>query len=137
MRHANAPWYYLHSTPISIVETRLAEMLPIYRKFQHGDFGTRVGQCLEIAIYKALYDQSYLDFFGSFSDLDNHNDSTLYSKEEPPQSISGRHLTGNRRLDFLIHHPEAGWAGVEAKNIREWIYPDRSELRNFLVSVLN
>jgi hypothetical protein len=35
-------------------------------------------------------------------------------------------------LDFLVRHPTAGWAGIEAKNIREWVYPDRTEVKELL-----
>ena len=123
----NAPWFHLADTPDATVQQRLAEQLPVFRGLQHGGTGSRVGQCLEIAIYRALLRQNTLDHLGSFTNLDDHDDSRLYSKEEPPQSVSGNRLTGNRRLDFLVRHPEAGWAGVEAKNVREWLYPNREE----------
>ena len=128
----DAPWYYLANTPRLIVEERLEEQLPIYRGLQHGDLGSRVGQCLEIAIYRALLRQNTLDHLGRFRDLEKHDDSLLYSKEEPPQSISGNSLSGNQRLDFLIRHREAGWAGIEAKNVREWLYPAREEITDLL-----
>ncbi len=128
----NAPWFHLADTPDAIVQARLAEQLPVFRDLQQGNTGQRVGQCLEIAIYRALMQQNRLDFFGSFKNLDEHDDSRLYSKEEPPQTLSGRPLAGKQRLDFLIHHPEAGWAGIEAKNVREWLYPNRPEITELL-----
>ena len=69
---------------------------------------------------------------GNFLDLAAHGDGTPYSKEEPPQSLSGKSISGEKRLDFLVQHPQAGWAGIEAKNIREWLYPDRKEIRDLL-----
>ena len=128
----NAPWFHLADTPDATVQERLAEQLPVFRGLQIGDTGSRVGQCLEIAIYKALLRQDTLDHLGSFTNLDDHDDSRLYSKEEPPQSLSGHRLAGNQRLDFLVRHPEAGWAGIEAKNVREWLYPDREEITELL-----
>ncbi len=127
-----APWYHLKETPPYVIKRRLAEQLPIYEAFQGGNTGMRVGQCLEIAIYRALLKQNELDYFGSFNDLNDHDDSRLYSKEEPPPTLSGRSLEGKQRLDFLILHKEAGFAGIEAKNIREWLYPDRSEIAELL-----
>ena len=127
-----APWYYLANTPRQIVERRLEEQLPIFRALQHGDLGLRMGQCLEIAIYKALLRQDTLEHLGRFKNLEEHDDSRPYSKEEPPQSISGNSLPGDQRLDFLIRHQEAGWAGIEAKNVREWLYPDREEITDLL-----
>ncbi len=125
-----APWFHLKTTPEDTVKKRLAEQLPIHK--QHGEIGSRIGQCLEIAIYRALLKQDNLDHIGSFNDLDDHDDSSLYSKEEPPHSLSGKSLTGKQRLDFLIRHQEAGWAGIEAKNVREWLYPDRAEIAELL-----
>ena len=127
-----APWFYLANTPMPTVEKRLEEQLPIFRDLQHGDLGSRVGQCLEISIYRALLRQNTLEYLGGFKNLKEHDDSRLCSKEEPPQSISGKSLSGNQRLDFLIRHQEAGWAGIEAKNVREWLYPDREEITDLL-----
>ncbi len=124
------PWYHLKDTPEDIVEKRLAEQLPIHQ--QYGKIGSRVGQCLEIAIYRALLEQDNLDHFGSFKNLDEHDDDQLYKKEDPPQSLSGRSLDGDERLDFLVRHQEAGWAGIEAKNVREWLYPARREIADLL-----
>ncbi len=127
-----APWFHLHDAPARIVQKRLREQLPIYKRLQAGNTSARLGQCLEIAIYRALLEQKSLDYFGSFRDLDEHDDSRLYSKEEPPRILSGRSLSGNQRLDFLIHHRDGGWAGIEAKNVREWLYPDREEIAELL-----
>jgi hypothetical protein len=124
------PWYHLKDTPEDIVEKRLAEQLPIHQ--QYGKIGLRVGQCLEIAIYRALLEQDELEYLGSYKNLDEHDDSSPYSKEEPPQSLSGRSLDGDERLDFLVYHQEAGWAGIEAKNVREWLYPNRREIADLL-----
>ena len=103
-----APWFYLPSTPINTVKERLSEQLPIFQRLHRGNFVMRVGQCLEIAIYRALLRQSALAYLGSFRNLNEHNDSHLYSKEEPPQTLSGKYLVGDQKLDFIAHHPEAG-----------------------------
>lgn len=129
---SQAPWYHLNDTPEEFVKRRLDEQLPAYKLLQYGGIGTRVGQCLEIAIYRALLEQDKLDHLGSFKNLDEHDDDQLYKKEEPPQSLSGRSLDGDERLDFLVRHQEAGWAGIEAKNVREWLYPDRREIADLI-----
>lgn len=90
-----------------------------------------LGQTLEIAALRALQSQSNLIYLGDFRDLDTHDDSTPYSKTEPPSTLSGRRISGE--LDFLVLHPEAGFAGLELKNIREWLYPDRPEVRDLLL----
>jgi hypothetical protein len=71
-------------------------------------------------------------FFGSFRDLHEHDDSTLYKKLEPPEYVSGKSVDGGI-LDFLLISQEGGVAGLEAKNIREWLYPDRDEVKDLLV----
>lgn len=50
-------------------------------------------------------------FFGHFRDLDEHGDDQLYSKEEPPSSISGRETEG--KLDFIVVHSPGVRGGVE------------------------
>lgn len=128
----NAPWFFLANTPEPTVRERLQKQLPIFQALQEGDRGLRVGQCLEIAIYRALLRQDTFEYLGDFMDLDDHDDSRLYSKEEPPRALNGKRLHGNQRLDFLIRDPEAGWAGIEAKNVREWLYPSHDEIRDLL-----
>ena len=134
--HRNAPWFFLPGTSDSRLQHRLNEQLPVFGRLQDGNMGARIGQCLEIAIYKGLLSQDNLEHFGSFPNLHDHDDDRLYTKEEPPSSLSGRRLDGHQRLDFLVRHPSAGWAGVEAKNVREWLYPDRDEIRDLLAKAV-
>jgi hypothetical protein len=126
-------WYALTDTPAATIDARLTEQLPVYRATQADDFKKRMGQTLEIAIARALDAQTTLsDHLGAFLDLDDHDDGALYSKEEPPRRLGTRHIGGDRRLDFLVRHRTAGWVGIEAKNIREWLYPDRPEIFDLL-----
>jgi hypothetical protein len=92
----------------------------------------RLGQTLEIAVFKALQSQKAFTFFGSFRDLHEHDDSTLYKKVEPPEYVSGKLVHGGI-LDFLLISQEGGVGGLEAKNVREWLYPDRDEVKDLLV----
>lgn len=123
-------WYHLSQTPESVIEERLAELEPIHQALQQRSFTTRVGQALEIAVYRALLKQDVMRFFGHFRDLNEHGDDQLYSKEEPPSSISGQEIKG--KLDFIVVHSPGLMGGVEVKNIREWLYPDREELTDVL-----
>jgi hypothetical protein len=133
VRRLNVPWFYLDQTPEDEWKSRLDAMEEVYRKTQRHTLNIMLGQVLEIAILKALRSQSTLEFFGDYPDLDTHDDSQPYTKEEPPGSLSGRRIPGTKKLDFLIQHPDAGYAGIEAKNIREWLYPDRVEVRELLL----
>ncbi len=125
------PWYHLAVTRPDIVDARFAELSAIHDAAQH--LSALVGQTLEIAILRSLKSQAECDFMGDFPDLDDHDDSIQYSKEEPPASLSGRRIPGRRRLDFLLHRSDGGYAGVEAKNVRQWFYPDREEIRELLL----
>ena len=128
-----SPWYYLLETPQVTVRARLQKQLSIYRAFVKPPQPQLRGQCLEIAVFRALRDHQHaLDFLGNFADLDEHDDGKPYSKEEPPRSINGRFLTGDQRLDFLVRHQEAGWAGIECKNTREWVYPGHEVVKKLL-----
>ena len=130
-REEGAHWYHLPGADLETVESRLEEQLPTYRKLARKHRIMRIGQCLEIMVYRALRQQDAVEFLGGFPDLDRHDDSKMYSKREPPDMISGRSIAP-KSLDFLLRHPEAGWAGVEIKNKREWLYPDSEEIKELL-----
>ena len=130
-RRSNTHWYYLNETSAQVVRGRLAELEPIHLALRDHNLTTRMGQALEIAVYKALKSQSSLGFVGHFRDLDAHGDDVLYSKEGPPSSCSGRSIPGNAKLDFIAFGP-GGPVGIECKNVREWLYPNRDEIRDML-----
>ena len=133
---AATPWYHLPETPALTVETRLSELHDIHDRTLDHRFTVRLGQTLEIAIFQALEtlhaEQPTTHFFGSFRDLDEHDDSTLYSKIEP-EAISGRPVSGRSVVDFVLIDPAGNRAAIEAKNVRQWLYPDRQEIRDLLL----
>jgi hypothetical protein len=126
----NAPWYYASNTVPAAIEARLAELIPIYKAYN--DIGGRIGQALEIATYRALCLIPNGDFSGRFRDLDAHDDSTMYKKEEPPQHIGIKSLQGSERLDFILRTTDAGPLGFECKNVRHWMYPHVPEIKETL-----
>lgn len=126
-------WYRLTNADSGQVEARLQEQQVVHGATQEKGFTLRLGQAAEIAVYRALLGLGdELTFFGNYPDLDEHDDSTLYTKEEPPSAVNGRKTPGNKKLDFLLFHRVAGVAGVEVKNLREWMYPDRTEIREMI-----
>ena len=127
-----AAWLYLPETPWPTVEERLEEQLQIWLALREGRRPLRIGQSLEIAIYRALLRQNTLDYTGGFTNLEDHGDDSPYSKDGPPGSLNGKHLPGREKLDFLIRHPEVGWAGIEAKNTREWLHPGHQHTRDLI-----
>jgi hypothetical protein len=133
---ANGSWLYLADTPTATVEKRLEEQLPIWKELQKQPLTMRIGQALEIAVYRALVSQTTLGHMGAFLDLDAHDDSRLYTKEEPPSSINGRFLPGKKKLDFVATYGPARCAGIEVKNKREWMYPGTSDIRELLAKAL-
>lgn len=130
----NVPWYHLSRTPAHVVQQRVDEIQPIHARTQERRFVQRLGQALEISIFRALLDLHAdapgVQFIGGFSDLDEHDDSTLYSKIEP-QMVSGRRARQGL-VDFVVTAPAGVLAAIEAKNVRQWIYPDRSEVKDLL-----
>ncbi len=139
MRENNVPWYHLSTTPADVVQRRLAELQRVYVRTQERGFKLRVDQALETAIFRALQNLHASDpgvqFFGGFPDLDAHDDSILYSKIEP-KLISGRQARQGM-VDFVVAGSQGILAAVESKNIRQWIYPKRSEIKDLLSKALD
>ena len=134
--HDNVPWFHLPDTAPAKVAARLAAQHVVYRALSAGTVHKRIGQCLEIATYRALLTGPLTEFQGRFRDLSDHDDSTPYSKEEPQQHIGARALHGAQRLDFLVRHPQAGYLGLECKNTRPWLYPHDEDIKEMLVKCL-
>jgi hypothetical protein len=125
-------WFHLADAAPDEVDRRLTEQQQVHDRMCEHKFTTRLGQTLEIAVFKALQSQTAITFFGGFRDLDEHDDSTKYKKIEPPETVSGKSVEGGI-FDFLLISQEVRPAGLEAKNVREWLYPDREEVRDLLV----
>jgi hypothetical protein len=100
--------------PPEIVDQRLQEQLPHYQALRHRDFTMRIGQALEIAVYRTLLQQDFFHFFGGFRDLNDHDDSTTYAKIEPPSAISGNTLPNKESLDFILDR-KGVFAGIESQ----------------------
>jgi hypothetical protein len=71
------------------------------------------------------------EFFGRFTDLEDHDDSKNYHKEDPPQHIGLRALPEKQSLDFILWTP-SGPLGIECKNVRHWLYPHVGEIRELI-----
>lgn len=132
---SGTPWYYPPDAQNPKLNERFQAQHPVHAAFS-GERSVRIGQALEIAVYRALCLTEEAEFFGRFRDLDAHDDSSLYSKEEPPRHLGVRALPGDLTLDFILRDPEAGYVGVECKNVRTWLYPDREEVTETLKKCL-
>ena len=128
-------WFHLPDALETGVQARLATLRRVLRALSKTAVSHRRGQCLELAIFRALGAQSNAHYFGRFPDFDPSVSKrrSRYHKEEPPSHIGDRAIPREGRLDFLYLHPAAGFAGVEAKNVREWIYPGADEIKELLV----
>ncbi|HEY7610087.1 MAG TPA: hypothetical protein VIF14_12700 [Alphaproteobacteria bacterium] len=126
----NVPWFALRATPVATLEQRLKVQLPIHDRIQQEGVKKRLGQSLEIAVFRALSQRKGAHFLGGFPDLDAHDDSELYRKEEPPLSIGTDRIRGGP-LDFVLLE-QGIRAGIEAKNIRDWVYPAAAEVKEVL-----
>ena len=94
------PWYYLRGIPAEVLEPRLKELQALHEETQSKQFTLRMGQALELAVSKALLSQKHFHTLGHFTDMKDHDDSTLYKKEEPPSNISGKTCEG--KLDCSV-----------------------------------
>ena len=129
-----APWYYLRRTPYEDVRKRLDVLTPIHARMQRPGFTQRLGQTMEIAVYRALKaEKRRFKTLGGFPDLDDHDDSRTYKKIEPPAAISGDSMEGE--VDFLLF-TKGEAAAIEVKNVREWLYTDREEVRAIISKAL-
>jgi hypothetical protein len=51
-------------------------------------------------------------------------------KNPHPLSVADKYRAAKKLI--LIHDVESRYAGIEVKNVREWFYPDRTEIRELL-----
>ena len=131
LQRSTGNWFHLPETNLQKINDRLGEQEPILKKLNQENTHKRLGQALEIAVFRSLSTQP-LPSFGHYYDLEEHMDNELYRKEEPPSAVSGRAIPNDRKLDFLIISGESGPVGIEVKNRREWIYPRHKILRDLL-----
>lgn len=122
------PWYHLSSADPNELSDRLNILVPIHDAVSDNAFTQRIGQALEIAVLKTMAESNYR-YFGDFRDLHEHDDATLYSKQEPPTNL-GRRKT-SAPVDFLLAF-ETETLAIEVKNVRPWLYPDSEELKGLL-----
>jgi len=123
-------WYSTADIPTEVALSRIEEQFQVYQLILAGDFNARMGQVLEIAVFRALQDAPLISL-GGYRSLTKEKTTTKLRKEEPPAIFSGRELSGNKRFDFIVGHMQY-WGGIEIKNVREWLYPDREEIRALL-----
>jgi hypothetical protein len=122
VKRGKTPWFHLSETPPEEVEARLSILEPIYSRTQEGMFTQRLGQTLEIAVFRALKG-SGREFLGGY-DLGKHDDDGLYQRTDPPLIISGNKIDKGP-LDYVVFEP-IGAGAIEVKNYRSWLYPDTS-----------
>lgn len=130
----NTQWYSLSKTDPEIVERRFQELSGIQRQTERRNFTDRMGDTAEIAVMKGMQ-ANKLPFVGHFTDLDKHGDELRYVKHDP-DFFSGKPIIGGK-LDFILFNPNAGALGIEIKNIREWIYPEKQLVKDLLSKCLD
>lgn len=126
-------WFALAEMDDSQVQARIDEQFDVLRVTLDNAFHKRMGDALEIAVFRALRG-AQINSLGGFRNLADEPTTGPAKKEEPPSIFNGQELQGNKRFDFLVG--TGSWAGVECKNIREWLYPDRPEIKNMLTKAV-
>jgi hypothetical protein len=128
-QEGNTEWYALTSSDQEFVEARFQELTAIHSRTLQRRFTDRMGDTGEIAVMKAMQ-QNRLHFVGHFADLTDHDDSRRYVKHDP-DFFSGRPIIGGK-LDYILFNRDAGGLGIEIKNTREWIYPEKNLVTELL-----
>ena len=123
---ANAQWLHLTDTDPLAVTAKFETLRPIWESFTAAPVTRRTGQALEVAIWRALQAAPAIVTIGGFHDVDSHDDATLFAKQEI-QILNGKTL-GKESLDFIAQI-DRHFVGIEAKNIRPWLYPHDEEIR--------
>lgn len=129
IKSANAQWLHLAEENPEIVEKRLVELQVPWAAFSKGAVTRRTGQALEVAVFRALDAAPTTIPLGGFTDLDQHPDDQLYSKQEL-RAFNGKSL-GNEALDFIVS-VSGDFCGIEVKNTRPWLYPHDPEIKAML-----
>jgi hypothetical protein len=114
----NPPWFHLDDAPINDISARYAEQLAVYEQFMNQHLRHRLGQALEIAIFRALSQYYPGPFFGRYPDLENPTQNGRFRKEEPLTYLGANTIVEGGALDFMVQDQSGEWAGIEAKNIR-------------------
>ena len=117
------------------IEPVLDKLAPLYAHVSTGQFPNRVGDALEVVVFKAIRELSKTEdrfrYFGSL-DIDQPKDAHgRYRKNEPPQRI-GENKT-LKQADFILSGHQEGMIGVECKNLREWIYPHSPLIKELII----
>ena len=104
VRDNDPSWFHLPDTPPKDVQARLATLEPVLRELSRQAVSRRRGQCLELAIYRALGAQPDARYFGRFPDFDPSvsKRKNRYYKEEPPSYIGTAQYPGHVRSTSSI-----------------------------------
>ena len=122
-------WHFLVESDHSFVDQRFDVLTALHAQTEVRSFTDRLGDTAEIAVLRAMQ-QNHLNFFGHFTDLHQHGDDRRYTKHDP-DFFSGVAIEGGK-LDYILVHPIAGGMGIEIKNTREWVYPDKDIVTQLL-----
>ena len=131
-------WYANPGTPEQRVNTRLAELGPLYASISGSGFGNLTGDALELIVFKILdriFQQNARYAYQGYFHLDRpKNPQGRYHKTQPPKTI-GRNTT-TKEADFLQFGHTAGPLCIECKNYREWIYPHHAVIRETIIKAV-
>ena len=128
-KEGNTQWHCLDESDKTFVEERFTELRALHSRTERREFTDRMGDTAEIAVMKAMQ-RNRLHFFGHFTDLNEHEDNRRYMKHDPDY-FSGMAINDGK-LDYILVNRDAGGMGIEIKNTREWIYPEKQIITDLL-----
>ena len=128
-------WYANPGTADADVNSRLAELAPLYDSVSGHGFGNLTGDALELIVYKCLQeiydDDPRYPYQGAFHLDKPKNAQGRYHKTQPPKAIGL--FSTQKEADFLQFGHAPGALCIECKNYREWIYPHHEAIRDLIV----
>lgn len=129
----HSPWYANARLAEADIRDKLESVAPLYASVASGQFPNLVGDALEVIVANCLTQLNRTNprygYLGSF-DLSKKNKQGRFPKTEPPNTISG--LTCLKIPDFYVSGFSFGYVCIECKNLREWIYPDNSLIKDLI-----
>jgi hypothetical protein len=128
-------WYANPGRLLPDVSARLDFLAPLYDSVSGHGFGNLTGDALELIVWKCLRDiymrNRRFAYQGHFDLSKPKNEQGRYRRIQPPKSM-GEHTT-LKEADFFQFGHEAGSLCIECKNLREWIYPDHTILKELII----
>jgi hypothetical protein len=128
-------WYSNPGRPPAEIETRLQHVAPLYDRVSGHGLGNLTGDALELVVWKVLRDYHLRNrrftYQGHFDLSKPKNSQKRYHRVQPPKTMGD--FSTLKEADFFQFGHEPGALCIECKNLREWLYPDHTHLKELII----